>query len=333
MASAMTTVPKLDKRTIEAAVALACRAPSLHNSQPWRWVVDGNTLQLFADSDRLLPSTDAFGRQMVISCGAVLHHLSIAFAAAGWTTTIARIPDASNPGHLATVLVEPDHAISDDDVKSATAITRRSSDRLPLLAPPDPDVLATSLAALLAHTGTQIELIDRGQRSELIHASALAASLRGHDSMYQEELDWWAGESTLPEGVPTDSLVSADEQERVALGRKFPPGRPNSRRVDLADDRAAIFVLSTPADARLDWLRCGEALSAVLLECTIRGLATCALTHLTELPRSREMIGKVARNTGAPQVVIRVGVAPEPGAERLTPRRPLSEVLFTKRNI
>jgi hypothetical protein len=41
-----------------------------------------------------------------------------------------------------------------------------------------------------------------------------------------------------------------------------------------------IFVLSTHSeDARLDVLRCGEALSAVLLEGTFAGLATCTLTH------------------------------------------------------
>ncbi len=51
-----------DTATIETAVALACRAPSLHNSQPWRWVLDGSALHLHSDPDRLLPATDAFGR-------------------------------------------------------------------------------------------------------------------------------------------------------------------------------------------------------------------------------------------------------------------------------
>lgn len=34
---------------IKDAVLLACRAPSLHNSQPWRWVADGGAVHLFVD--------------------------------------------------------------------------------------------------------------------------------------------------------------------------------------------------------------------------------------------------------------------------------------------
>jgi nitroreductase len=34
---------------LEKALLLACRASSLHNSQPWRWVVEDAVVHLFAD--------------------------------------------------------------------------------------------------------------------------------------------------------------------------------------------------------------------------------------------------------------------------------------------
>jgi nitroreductase len=44
-----------DRKVILDTVTLACRAPSLHNSQPWRWkVADGAALHLFADRKRLV---------------------------------------------------------------------------------------------------------------------------------------------------------------------------------------------------------------------------------------------------------------------------------------
>jgi hypothetical protein len=46
-----------------AAVQLACRAPSLHNSQPWHWVAEGAGLHLYVDHTRILPSTDKSGRE------------------------------------------------------------------------------------------------------------------------------------------------------------------------------------------------------------------------------------------------------------------------------
>ena len=63
---------------------LACRAPSLHNTQPWRWTFDGAGLHLFADRLRVVLSTDSTGREVLLSCGAVLDHLRVAMAAAGW---------------------------------------------------------------------------------------------------------------------------------------------------------------------------------------------------------------------------------------------------------
>lgn len=47
-----------DTETIHAALALAMRAPSIHNSQPWQWRVGERSVHLYADLDRHLTSTD-----------------------------------------------------------------------------------------------------------------------------------------------------------------------------------------------------------------------------------------------------------------------------------
>lgn len=73
----------VDLDVIKRAMRLACRAPSLHNSQPWRWEVDGNAVPLYLDRNRILYSTDRAGREAIISCGAVLDHFRVAMAAAG----------------------------------------------------------------------------------------------------------------------------------------------------------------------------------------------------------------------------------------------------------
>jgi hypothetical protein len=86
--------------------------------------------------------------------------------------------------------------------------------------------------------------------------------------------------------------------------------------------------LSTDDDTRADALAAGEALSATLLECTMAGLATCPVTHLTEVTVVRELIRSLINHDAVPQVLIRVGVVPV--TEKVpppTPRRPLSAVL------
>ena len=86
----------VDTEVIKDAVRLACRAPSLHNSQPWRWVAEGNALQLFVDPDRVVCSTDRRAGRRCISCGAVLDHFRVAMAAAGWTANVDRFPNPNN---------------------------------------------------------------------------------------------------------------------------------------------------------------------------------------------------------------------------------------------
>ena len=59
------------------------------------------------------------------------------------------------------------------------------------------------------------------------------------------------------------------------MGRSFPVTHNDERRVQLGDDRSTILVVSAVDDVRRDVLGCGQTLSAVLLEATVAGLATC----------------------------------------------------------
>ena len=77
---------------IKDAVQIACRAPSLHNSQPWQWVFNRGQLRLFLDPSRVM-DTDHSAREALISCGAALDHLRVAMAAAGWQSHIDRFPE------------------------------------------------------------------------------------------------------------------------------------------------------------------------------------------------------------------------------------------------
>ena len=58
---------------LTSIVELACRAPSLHNSQPWRWVLDDSlSPHLGADHTRIGHRTDSAGREVILSCGVAL---------------------------------------------------------------------------------------------------------------------------------------------------------------------------------------------------------------------------------------------------------------------
>jgi hypothetical protein len=169
-------------------------------------------------------------------------------------------------------------------------------------------------------------------RPALAEASRLTESFRRYDEYYHDELHWWTEPFRLYQGVPPSALVSEQERARVDISREFPATQHGDRRSDVAADDAKVLVLSTPEDTRADALNCGEALSTVLLECTMAGLATCTLTHITEVAESRAVIQNVTGSPAFPQVLIRVGKAPAlDETPSPTPRRPMSEVMQIRR--
>ena len=240
------TVP--EHSVIRDAVMLACRAPSVHNSQPWLWGAEGMALHLFANPKRLLRITDRTGREMLLSCGAVLDHLNVAMAAQGRT------------------------------------------DRLPFAAPAGWNALVSAFRNEVSNHDVTLAVVADDDREQLAQASQLTEALRRQDLTYQSELRWWTSPFNLDEGVPTRSRLSTSEAGRVDVARAFPPFGHGDRRRRVDIDHSKIVVLCTRDDSRSSVLRCGEALSAVLLECAIAGLATCTLTHMIEVTPSRDIV-------------------------------------------
>lgn len=330
------TTPVTPHRTITGEqlvpiVESACRAPSLHNSQPWRWVFEHGTLQLFADHGRIGHHTDITGNEVVLSCGAALDHLQVAAAAAGWATTVDRFADPQDDDQLASITFRAAESVSEHTRALADAIARRRTDRLAFAAPDPWSELEQTLRALCKRTAVDVDVIDDSGRPALADASRRTEEHRRDDASYRYELLWWTHHSGSDDGIPPSALASSAEASRVDVSRDFPAYGTDDRRPEVERDHSKILVLSTFDDSHENILKCGEALSRVLLECTVAGLATCTLTHMIEVHASREAVRRLTGRHAEPQVLIRVGravVGARPAAH--TARRPIGDVLAVR---
>jgi len=131
------------------ALRLANRAPSAHNTQPWHWLVGGYSVHLMADRSRHVPAADPGERDLVVSCGAALHHLRVALAALGWHAEVDLLPGADHD-HLASVETLPCDP-SERDIAMVRAIPRRHTDRGPFTSWPVP---AGHLDLMACHAAT-----------------------------------------------------------------------------------------------------------------------------------------------------------------------------------
>ncbi|TAM68068.1 nitroreductase family protein [Mycobacterium sp.] len=312
-----------DAATVRTALTLASRAPSVHNTQPWRWRVDAAGLHLHADAGRQLPNTDPDGRDLILSCGTALHHCVVAFAAVGWRSTVARLPDAAEPGHLATIELSP-HPADFVDIALAAAIPRRRTDRRHYNSWPVPMGDIALMAARAARTGVtlcQVEDIDS------LH-EIVAQSVRDHLTQgYLAELTEWSGRYFSVAGVPARNAPLPDPEAKIPSRLFAGAALPMAPDSSSADDNAVVLALGTRRDDRMARLRAGEATSAVLLTATSTGLASCPVTEPLETAETREAVrSDIFGDSDYPQMLLRVGWAPI-NADPLpaTPRRDLDD--------
>ncbi len=315
---------RIDEQSVRSAIALACRAPSVHNSQPWTWRYDANSVHLRADLDRLLPATDRLGRDLMVSCGAALHHLRVALAASGIAATVRRVPRPEAPDLIATVELTARPAV-EADVRAAAAITRRRTDRRRFGDWPVPDAFLDELKAVAGREGAALHGVDRtgGGRELVIAAMREADRVRKAMTRYTTETALWAGLLTGDDGIPQANLLADPGGTGDGLARTFPCGTIEQ---EPGPDGAMLLVLGTSSDDVLSQLRAGEALSAVLLHATELGLASCPLSQPLEVASShRKVRDMLLEGRLSAQILVRVGwgsLDPVPP----TPRRPVDEV-------
>lgn len=317
---ARTTVP------FREIVELACRAPSIHNTQPWLWRAEGACLRLYADRDRVLPHADPEGRTLVLSCGAALHHAQVAAEGLGWQVAVQRCPDADDPDLLATLDLVPGRIVPAAEER-LHALQTRSTDRRRFTSWPLPVERLDRLAERAADWGALvIPLVEPEVRQRVDRILRRADEIQRGDEEYAAEAARWVAVEG-PEGIPPSSIPEVNPH-RPAMPSRYQSGELSDPRGEPTEFVDGLVALCTVDDDALSWLRCGETLSALWLATVGEGLSLLPLSQVAEVPETREELRDVLGGTAWPQLLVRLGWQ-EMTRDDLprTPRRPVEEVL------
>jgi nitroreductase len=308
-------------QALTAAAAMAGLAPSIHNTQPWRLVVEPPVLEVHTESSRWLTELDPLGHMMLVSCGAVMHHAIVALAADGWRTEIDRSvgPEASV---LARVRVtgrgEPDPVA----VRRLAAITRRRTDRRAVPAEPVPTDALAAVVEAATGAGSQVHVLGREQVVELAVAMERAMRAEDTDDRQRAELARWVG-GVRPDGTGVPgTAIPTDPPQTTVPGRDF--GIAGTLAPGTGHDESAVYaVLYGTGDTSIDWLRAGEALSAAWLDAVDHGLTLTPVSAPAEIASTRLLLQRLVSDVGHPYLVFRLGVAPADAPPPHTPRLPV----------
>lgn len=285
-------------------LAAAVRAPSMHNSQPWRFEVQGQVVDVLLDEERLLPLEDRSGRAAHIGVGAAVFNVQVAAAVLGHESRIAVYPDPTRPDVTARIFLADRSAPVPGLSGLYGEISQRHTYRGPLLDHQiDPSVRRELNDAAQAE-GAELHWLaaDSGLSALLQETDAkdLDDEARG-----SERHDWIGGDRP-DDGIPENALGPLPV--RPAFVRDLSAGFDSTHRSQAVfETEPNIAVLATADEDTGAWVRAGLALQHVLLVATSYDLTASFLDQLLERPAPRARVRDLIGGRDWPQLVIRIG--------------------------
>ena len=317
---------------LAAVIATAGRAPSVHNTQPWKFRIAGGVIDLHSDPGRQLTQLDPAGRELMISCGAALFGLRLGLRQFGCVPTVYLWPDPAQPRLIARAWPDGLAAVNAVEAELLAAVPHRHTHRGPFTPGEVSPRLLAALTVDAAAEGCELRFVEElGLVRELAALVDLAAAEHDASSDISAETRGWlrpAG-SKDRDGVP--ARATADDSETGPLRfrqRDFgplpeadtaPAGGPGEC---AGESPSATAVLATATDTPDDWVRAGQALNRLLLRAATRWVFASLQSQPLELPRYRAQVRTVLGLAGQPQMLLQLGRA---NTALATPRRQQAE--------
>jgi hypothetical protein len=314
---------QLSTEQLDVLLTAAVAAPSMHNTQPWRFEVDGRVIDVYLDGSRALPAEDPTGRALRIAAGTATFNLRCAAAELGYQSWLGLAPVPEEPDLLARIVV--DSGVPDQQLRDLYAeIPRRHTSREPVHGAGLAQETRIELVLAAYAEGATLTWLSEDQVNSILDLFL--------DSDLREIGDWhrtaerarWVGGDRPTEGIPSAALGPRAATYRTAFRDMGTRPADRSRPQVAFEERPAIAVLSTDNDEPADQVMAGLALERVLLTATREGVAASFLNQPLEYDDLRRAVQHITGKSGYADMVIRFGHAHPPAT---TSRRRWSEAL------
>ena len=191
-------------------IGTAARAPSVHNTQPWRFRVGRHAIELYADQRRKL-KVDPVGREMLISCGAALFGLRLAVRSLGYLPDVELLPEPAQLRLLARVRMGAAEPMTARERQLLEALPHRHTHRGPFAPGPLPDGLVPGLQHDALAEGATLVLVDAIGYQKLADVVGAAGRRQDLDPAAQAEVRRWSRSvaDAARDGVPASAFRAA----------------------------------------------------------------------------------------------------------------------------
>lgn len=308
---------------------LARLAPSVHNTQPWRFRLGEGRVEILAEPARRLAAGDPTGREFWLSLGCAAEAALIAAEGLGAAVKLTCQADClEQPVAILEITGQ-----TTPEPKLSEALKRRRTDRSVLTKQPVSGQLLSELAggwkdpAAVAHVSADPSLITL---VATLTGQGIALALGSPE--FRTELSGliipaW---SHRPDGIPTQSLeltgpLAELEPWRVRHGLGIKRQAEKEHRI--MNSAAALALITTPGDISADWLAAGRAYLRTAVTAAGLGLASSTTAAAVEAADFHLDIEQALGTAQRLQAILRLGYS----RRQLQPVRrfPLEHLLIT----
>ncbi len=308
-------------------IRYATLAASGHNTQPWKFTIQENAIQIHPDYSRRLPVVDPNNREMWISLGCALENLLIAAHAVGYTAEVT-YPDTAE-------LIDI-RLIEDRPQKSALldAIPVRQNTRSEY----DGQLLKTShfeeIQSLPLEPGVALRFAANPGDLEIFLDYVNQGNIQQYsDRAFIEELIHWLRFNKKEVLKTMDGLSSrctGNPEVPRWIGQWFVSATKPQQQAD-ADAKklrssSGAVVIASESDDRTSWVRTGQVYERMALKMTSINIKSAFLNQPIEVTDIRTQFqNAIGLGSSIPQLLVRFGYAE---ALPHSMRRPVDQVLI-----
>lgn len=319
------------KRVFRLALEYAVLAPSSHNTQPWLFRINDNSLELYPDRERVLESIDPQHRELIMSCGAALYTLRLTLRSFGYREQGDLLPNPNSEDLLARVTLTGTAHPNKDDKQLFEEILHRHTQRGRFRDKPLDAAIVNELELAANLEGAHLYVTQTETTRDLIaDLIARGDKIQWSDPDFRDELATWTrpSHSKSQDGIPGYALNINDAASYLTpfIIRHFDMGRGQaSKDLELAKAAPALAVLHTAEDTPYHWLLAGQALAHVLLKARFHNIHASFFNQPLEVAALRTQLTQLLGLSGVPQLLFRLGYGEEAKA---TPRRDIEDVFI-----
>ncbi len=318
-------VPEEGEYPAQGSFAERCRfllryavlAPSTHNTQPWKFALHENGIDVYADYGRRLRTADPGNRELLMSMGAAIMNLRIAAARFRFSCEVEYNHTGDSERPLAQVFLTA--GMPGDPALAALLpfLIRRRTNRHPVLVSRVPATVQHRLVAVGEGYQSTLDISTDGAINKAVADLVAEADQRlNADPEYRKDVaEWTRSEDALrPDGHPEGS------QEALELFRA-----QTARTKNLCLEAPALVTIGGN-DTIPSWLDTGEMLEKLLLTIVREDLHVSYFNMPVLVPDLRLKLRVILGLSAWPQLLLRVGYCME--ETPMTPRRPIDDVII-----